>query len=295
MKLTIALLGAAAGLEKFEVPEGYTQQTPNNQLVRGGRGQVHDNNEFKVYSFDGEESIDDFSSVLHDFAGDGVDELEEAIRGWLGVDRNVIPSPLQERKFRNLKVLVLWLQIADQFGRYCYYGCYCLPEGSHNIAAGGYGQPVDNIDRACFDFKQCYKCLINEHLDGEGLPRNPKSETYDGKCKGENLGYKFDLFIRPNGTKVIKCRDKAGSCKRNICECDKKLAEQLSFHESEWDETKHAVRGGFKREEQCIKKKVPWKFVECCGDRFDFPFNKPRKDNQCCEGPKAKPAGTCSN
>ena len=47
----------------------------------------------------------------------------------------------------------------------------------HNIAAGGYGQPVDNIDRACFDFKQCYKCLINEHLDGEGLPRNPKSET----------------------------------------------------------------------------------------------------------------------
>ena len=34
MKLTIALLGAAAGLEKFEIPEGYTSQTPNNQLVR---------------------------------------------------------------------------------------------------------------------------------------------------------------------------------------------------------------------------------------------------------------------
>ena len=30
---------------------------------------MHDNDEFKVYSFDGEESIDDFSSVLHDFAG----------------------------------------------------------------------------------------------------------------------------------------------------------------------------------------------------------------------------------
>ena len=109
--------------------------------------------------------------------GGEVDELEEAIRGWLGVDRNVVASPLQERKFRNLKVLVLWLQIADQFGRYCYYGCYCLPEGSHNVANGGYGQPVDNIDRACFDFKQCYRCLINEHEDGEGLPRNPKSDT----------------------------------------------------------------------------------------------------------------------
>ena len=30
---------------------------------------MHDNDEFKVYSFDGDESIDDFSSVLHDFAG----------------------------------------------------------------------------------------------------------------------------------------------------------------------------------------------------------------------------------
>ena len=38
-------------------------------------------------------------------------------------------------------------------------------------------------------------------------------DSDDGKCKGENLGYKFDLFVRPNGTKVIKCRDKAGSCK----------------------------------------------------------------------------------
>jgi len=294
MKLSVGLLGATFGLQKFEVPEDFGTQ---EVILRGGRGGLTEYNEFKVYSFDGEENIDDFSSVLHDIAGDGVDELEEAIRGWLDVgDRNVgPPSPIQERKFRNLKVLVLWLQIADQFGRYCYYGCYCLPEGSHNIAAGGYGQPIDNIDRACFDFKQCYKCLIDEHADGEGLPRNPKSETYDGKCKGENLGYKFDLFIRPNGNKVIKCKDKPGSCKRNICECDKKLAEQLGFHETEWDESKHAVRGGFKREEQCIKKKTPWKFVECCGDRFTFPFNKPRKENQCCEGPKAKLEGTCSD
>lgn len=46
----------------------------------------------------------------------------------------------QTRKFRNLKILVLWLQKEQKFGRYCFYGCYCLPEGSHNIAAGGYGK-----------------------------------------------------------------------------------------------------------------------------------------------------------
>ena len=91
-------------------------------------------------------------------------------------DRFLQESPLMARKFRNMKILVLWLQEAKKFGRYCYYGCYCLPEGSHNIAMGGYGKPVDNIDRACFNFKQCYKCLLDEHADGQGLPKNtPKS------------------------------------------------------------------------------------------------------------------------
>ena len=28
------------------------------------------------------------------------------------------------RKFRQLKIVVLWLQHEQKFGRYCYYGCY---------------------------------------------------------------------------------------------------------------------------------------------------------------------------
>ena len=110
--------------------------------------------------------------------GDEVDELDQAIAAFMGTsgDRFLQESPLMARKFRNMKILVLWLQEAKKFGRYCYYGCYCLPEGSHNIAMGGYGKPVDNIDRACFNFKQCYKCLLDEHADGQGLPKNtPKS------------------------------------------------------------------------------------------------------------------------
>lgn len=101
----------------------------------------------------------------------------------LGKDRNSPPSAVELRKFRNLKILVLWLQNEQKFGRYCYYGCYCLPEGSHNIAAGGYGTPVDGIDRACRDFKQCYKCLISEHEVEPGPD--------DGnRCRGEELGYR---------------------------------------------------------------------------------------------------------
>ena len=51
------------------------------------------------------------------------------------------------RKFRQLKIIVLWLQKEQRFGRYCYYGCHCLPEGSHYLGANTYGEPVDNIDR----------------------------------------------------------------------------------------------------------------------------------------------------
>ena len=51
------------------------------------------------------------------------------------------------RKFRHLKILVLWLQEKPRFGNYCYYGCHCMPEGAHHLGGSGYGEPVDLIDR----------------------------------------------------------------------------------------------------------------------------------------------------
>ena len=35
------------------------------------------------------------------------------------------------------------------------------------------------------------------------------------------------------------------------------------------------------------------KFEQCCGDVYDFPNNKPRRTNQCCEGTEPKQLGTC--
>ena len=102
------------------------------------------------------------------------DDIERALMDMMGVDR--IATEQQTRKFRNLKILVLWLQKDQRFGRFCYYGCYCLPEGSHDIAAGGYGKPLDAIDRACFDFKQCYRCLLDEHdAAGQTIRNGSKS------------------------------------------------------------------------------------------------------------------------
>ena len=81
-----------------------------------------------MYSITGNESSDELLDLIVSLAGEENDALEREIMQLMGADERSI-SEEQQRKFRNLKVLVLWLQIADQFGRYCYNGCYCLSEG----------------------------------------------------------------------------------------------------------------------------------------------------------------------
>ena len=77
--------------------------------------------------------------------------------------------------------------------------------------------------------------------------------TESGKCIGEEVGYSYDLNIDDQtGEKSIECTNRRGTCRRNICECDKKLAEQLGKYESEWDESLHRNRGKF------------WKNVTLC-------------------------------
>ena len=113
-----------------------------------------------------------------------------------------------------------------------------------------------------------------------------------------------------------------GSCRRNICECDKQLAEGLSKYENEWDESLHANRGGFEREQSCHRPQGygGHKFVECCGNKETFPFNTPRNeaqenvgycclqltyqihdlnkiisDDKCCNGPKSENTASDAN
>lgn len=264
---SLALAAAVAA----NVPEPAQSRTRRNDVVE--------------YKLDGTESPDDLMNIIVSITGSESDDIEKAIMATMGVDR--LETTDQIRKFRNLKIVVLWLQTTQQFGKYCYYGCYCLPEGSHDIAAGGYGRPLDGIDRACFDFKQCYHCLVDEH-DDDNL-------THDGKCRGEELGYRVDLLTDSvTGKKSLQCLNKAGTCRRNICECDKRLAEQFSKYEAEWNESYHANRGGFNRDENCFKGNGNGNpFERCCGDRFDFPLNQPKHLNQCCDGPIAKNNGEC--
>lgn len=246
-------------------------------------------------SFTGEESSFELDKILAQITNGTVDEIEDGIRRNMGMVpafglQSRRTNEVIERKFRNLKILVLWLQREKKFGRYCYYGCHCLPEGTHNIARGGYGKPVDALDASCRRFGQCYQCLVDEHKDDKF---NINGVT---ECKGEEIGYQFDLNEDENGNKSIECVNKIGSCRRNICECDKQLAEGLYEHELSWDEKFHSRKSGFDRNNSCaLPVSSPGvRFEKCCGSRTTFPFNEPKNNMQCCEGPQSLPNGQCS-
>jgi len=181
------------------------------------------------------------------------------------------------RKFRHLKILVLWLQKDPRFGNYCYYGCHCLPEGAHNLSGGGYGEPVDMIDRTCKSFNQCYECakLGNGKIAGTG-----------SQCVGEHTKYRYQLIVNnETGEKSIRCRNPPDTCQRHICECDKRMAEGLAHWEDSWDVKYHTGRnnGAWTYADNCKKKGLGryGRPESCCGD--SFPDMKPKqKGKECC-------------
>lgn len=162
------------------------------------------------------------------------------------------------RRFKNLKAMVMSMQPTNVtvFGRYCYYGCWCLPNGQHNLAAG-YGQPVDPIDEVCKEFALCYKCLDMD---------------FAGTCNPEKRSYRWGK-IRDSNNDVIdtECKDDPEDsvihrCKRYTCECDRVLAIGLGQTHWYWNQSHHARWGGFDREASCETDCVGCKPQDdCCG------------------------------
>lgn len=82
------------------------------------------------------------------------------------VDPDAVQVLRNYRRFQQMKTLALWLQREPRFGKYCYYGCYCLDwvhrlEEPENVPAGK-GVPVDSVDEACKVQTDCYWCAMNE-------------------------------------------------------------------------------------------------------------------------------------
>ena len=78
-------------------------------------------------------------------------------------------------KFLQLKYSIIYLQVSfvkkrnsliytnqqrKVFGKYCFYGCWCLPHGAADIGVG-HGNPVDVVDQSCREFATCHNCLYS--------------------------------------------------------------------------------------------------------------------------------------
>jgi hypothetical protein len=116
------------------------------------------------------------------------------------------------KKYELLKNMMVYLQENDGrvFSRFSQYGCWCFQSFDYDFWKGQ-GYPKDGIDKTCRKLSLCYHCIAQDFEEC-----NPES-TYSF------VGLE-DVVTKD---RVIQCLDEEGSCKRNICECDKKFAEGL--------------------------------------------------------------------
>jgi hypothetical protein len=126
-------------------------------------------------------------------------------------------------------------------------------QGDRPMSDPGFGPPVDALDSVCKQYKDCLKCAREEH--GE-------------MCIGEFQAYKYG---KRSGE--IKCRDrpgqgKYGSCKRKLCECDKKFAQAHVAVAHVYDKEKHMFYStkGWEPKDECprVSNGGPYN-PQCCG------------------------------
>lgn len=167
----------------------------------------------------------------------------------------VTHSNFNLRKLKQLKLLVVGMMSKKMiseaqdvsgsgFGRYCFYGCHCLPDAEHSKDSKPFGTPIDAIDSTCKQMGVCYKCLESK---------------YSGKkkqCKPEDTNYKYTI-IEENGQGIdIECSPKNNECAQDVCLCDRKFAMDVTEHEHIWDPSFHSVKGNFVRDKRCKKRET---------------------------------------
>ena len=153
------------------------------------------------------------------------------------------------KRFTELKQLVAWMQPKDKrISRYCFYGCWCLPEGAHSFVAGE-GRPVDESDRACQNLWFCYNCAKQEFrgvFSGKLRECAPDKTEYAFKLKfhkrDRNNYKKRNIVCRDQFYKNMHFRGQQKSnCARAICECDRGLAMNLFRSWKTWDKSRHRI------------------------------------------------------
>lgn len=199
------------------------------------------------------------------------------------------------KRFVELKQLVAWLQPKDKrISRYCFYGCWCLPEGAHSFVAGE-GRPVDMVDKACQNLWFCYTCAKKE--------MRGRFNGYDKECIPDQRKYRFKFKYQPGAKqdykqRDISCRDRwywpmnnknkwKSNCARAICECDRGLAKRLYRTWRHWDKSRHRIWSqkvtNCKQLMECAKEKDPMDRARCV--QRGCLFIVKRRCLQCEDGP----------
>ena len=84
----------------------------------------------------------------------------------------------------------------------------------------------------------------------------------------------FVEFILTTGALKIKLEvDEEGTCARNICECDRRLAESLYANKDTYNQQYHTLTndGAWAYNNQCQRRNANQKYgkaTECCGESF---------------------------
>lgn len=150
------------------------------------------------------------------------------------------------RRFKALKTMVLFMSHDPRFGKYCYYGCYCLAalhDSEGDLKPKQKGTPVDGVDQACKVQQDCYQCMTMD-------------DDVKHSCTA-NARYRYQLLKDEDDPDNVDKRDmvctdkwvteaggnKKSHCKRAVCECDRGLAVRLRDAEHEWDVNNHKIWG----------------------------------------------------
>lgn len=106
--------------------------------------------------------------------------------------------------------------------KYWAYGCHCFMLGDRPMSEMGMGKPTDALDNKCKAFKDCHKCVREKH---------------GSDCIGEMRKYTWKWSTKKNTFESV---NQAGSCLRELFECDKKLVYDTWSQKDVFDDKYHA-------------------------------------------------------
>jgi hypothetical protein len=131
-----------------------------------------------------------------------------------------------------LSKLIGYFQPGTRAENFINYGCWCFNDDSD--VTKGHGHPVDRVDETCRSHSYCYQCT---------------KMAFD--CSVYS-GYKYFGREDSNGTRSVECLndefgDPSEQCRHTLCECDKRLAQQLAKHANAWSIENHGRFGDFEQ------------------------------------------------